>query len=213
MAKINLFNLCSILDEDKLNMDNFLDWEKRLRIVLKSTNKESVLDTPIPRITANSKVEEQKQAKSIRMKSVSVTCLMLATMEPNLQKRFRKMDAHTIIRRLRDMSRNKSRLRKYGTSKAIRRGIGISESKKELQLIQKNKRKKEGTHDFDQGIYVIEVNLANTFDSQSWVFDTGCGAHIIYDVQGLKGIKYLSGRELVLRVANRATVAAKAIGT
>ena len=41
-------SLRSILDKDKLNGDNFLDWYRNLRIILKQERKEYILDQPIP---------------------------------------------------------------------------------------------------------------------------------------------------------------------
>ena len=41
-------SLRSILEKDKLNRTNFLDWYKNLRIVLKQEGKEYILDQPIP---------------------------------------------------------------------------------------------------------------------------------------------------------------------
>lgn len=41
-------SLRSILEKDKLNGTNFLDWYRNLRIVLKQERKEYILDQPIP---------------------------------------------------------------------------------------------------------------------------------------------------------------------
>ena len=41
-------SLRSILEKDKLNGTNFLDWYRNLRIVLKQERKEHVLDQPVP---------------------------------------------------------------------------------------------------------------------------------------------------------------------
>ena len=38
----------SILEKDKLNRTNFLDWFRNLRIVLKQERKEHVLDQLVP---------------------------------------------------------------------------------------------------------------------------------------------------------------------
>ena len=68
--------------------------------------------------------------------------------------------------------------------------------------------KKKGVSPSD--IYVIKVNLAT---SASWVFDTGCGTHIVSNVQGLQRSRKLAKGEVELRVGNGARVAALAIGT
>ena len=41
-------SLRSILEKDKLNGTNFLDWYRNLRIVLKQERKEYILDQPEP---------------------------------------------------------------------------------------------------------------------------------------------------------------------
>ena len=41
-------SLRSILENDKLNGTNFLDWYRNLRIVLRQERKEYILDQPIP---------------------------------------------------------------------------------------------------------------------------------------------------------------------
>ena len=40
-------SLRSILEKDKLNGTNFLDWYKNLKIVLRQERKEYILDQPI----------------------------------------------------------------------------------------------------------------------------------------------------------------------
>jgi hypothetical protein len=62
------------------------------------------------------------------------------------------------------------------------------------------------------GIYVIEVNVT-TYSSNSWVLDTGCGAHICTNMQGLSKSKDLKLGQVDLRVGNGARVAALAVGT
>ena len=41
------FSLKSILEKDKLNYSNFMDWHRNLKIVLKAENKLYVLETPV----------------------------------------------------------------------------------------------------------------------------------------------------------------------
>ena len=48
MSQSTQFKFSSILDREKLNNTNFLDWQRNLRIVLKYEEKESVLDNPLP---------------------------------------------------------------------------------------------------------------------------------------------------------------------
>ena len=47
------FALRSVLEKDKLNGTNYLDWICNLRIVLRAEKKEDVLDTPLPPVPAD----------------------------------------------------------------------------------------------------------------------------------------------------------------
>ncbi|KAK9713862.1 hypothetical protein RND81_06G055600 [Saponaria officinalis] len=83
------FNLHSVLEKDKLNAENFLDWEKNLRIVLRSEVKEVVLDNPLPKPFAPTATAAEMRARQPTLDtSVQVTCLMVACMTPDFQKRF-----------------------------------------------------------------------------------------------------------------------------
>ena len=80
-------SLRSILEKDKLNGTNFLDWYKNLRIVLRQERKEYILDQPIPEEPAANAPRAQKDAYNKHLNdSVDITCLMLGCMESELQK-------------------------------------------------------------------------------------------------------------------------------
>ena len=63
-----------------------------------------------------------------------------------------------------------------------------------------------------RGIYVIEVNVT-TFGFTSWVLNTGCGAHICTNMNGLSNSRILEKGQVDLRLGNGARVAALAVGT
>ena len=48
MSSASNFNLRTILDRDKLNGTNFVDWNRNLRIVVRQEKEEYVIDTPYP---------------------------------------------------------------------------------------------------------------------------------------------------------------------
>ena len=82
------FTLRSILEKEKLNGINFLDWSRNLRIVLKQERKMYVVDNEIPNEPpANNgpRAESDPYSKHLN-DSVDVTCLMLKTMNSELQK-------------------------------------------------------------------------------------------------------------------------------
>ena len=80
-------SLRSILEKDKLNGTNFLNWYRNLRIVLRQERKEYILDQPIPEEPTANTLRAQKDAYNKHLNdSVDVTCLMLGCMESELQK-------------------------------------------------------------------------------------------------------------------------------
>ncbi|KAF9669037.1 hypothetical protein SADUNF_Sadunf14G0066200 [Salix dunnii] len=120
MSNDNLkFSLRSIVEKNKLNGTNFLDWERNLRIILRSEGREDILATPVPTVTNTSSDEEKAIATRVKSEALPVTCLMLAAMEPDLQKRFEHSDAYSIITELKTLFQDQARIERYETHKAI----------------------------------------------------------------------------------------------
>ena len=99
------FTLRSILEKDKLNGTNYVDWIHNLRIVLKAEKKKEILDTPLPDEPADNALAAEKNAyKKACDADLEVSCLMLACMEPDLQLQFdNNHAAHDMIMALNDM--------------------------------------------------------------------------------------------------------------
>ena len=73
--------------EEKINGTNFLDWSWNLRIVLKQEKKLLAIDEAMPPKPANNASARNKAAyEKHKNDSNDVTCLILATMSPELQK-------------------------------------------------------------------------------------------------------------------------------
>ena len=72
--------------------------------------------------------------------------------------------------------------------------------------------KKEHGDASSSGINVVEINASTAIDNQTWVLDTGCGSHLVSSMQGLRSSRKVEKRDVDLRVANGARVAALAIG-
>ena len=114
------FTLRSILEKDKLNGTNFVDWIRNLRIVLRAEKKEEILDTPLLEAPADTAPAVEKNAyKRACDANLEVSCLMLACMEPELQMQFENNHAaYDISIALNDMFQVEARKR-FQVSKAF----------------------------------------------------------------------------------------------
>ena len=116
----NNFSLRSVLEKDKLNSTNFIDWSRNLRIVLKQEKKSYVLDAPLPNEPARNATFVQRETfETKKSDSNDVTCLMLATMVPELQKQFMDQEAYEIMVHLKEMFQEQARHERFVTTKAL----------------------------------------------------------------------------------------------
>ncbi|VFQ88800.1 unnamed protein product, partial [Cuscuta campestris] len=116
MANNNTNNLAlrSILDKDKLNGTNFVDWQHNLSIVLRMDEKEYVLEKPIPPAPPANAPKAIKDAYEKHVKDDNqVSCVMLATMITELQKQHEDMKAHEMIVALRQLYQGQSRHERF----------------------------------------------------------------------------------------------------
>ena len=113
------FNLRSILEKEKLNGTNFIDWFRNLWIVLKQENKEYVLEGPCPEEpNADATCTEKNAYEKHCNDAVDVHCLMLATMNSELPKQYETTDAYNMIVGLKGMFQVQARAERFNTSKA-----------------------------------------------------------------------------------------------
>ena len=103
----NSFILKSILEKEKLNNTNFLDWHRNLRIVLKMAKKLYVLDGLIPTEPENNTAAAWKELEKHNEDAVEVACLMQATMSHDLQNNLEDKDAYDMIQQLKGMFQKK----------------------------------------------------------------------------------------------------------
>ena len=107
-------------EKDKLNGTNFLDWHRNLRIVLKQERKLYVLEKPLPaKPPARASVAEKDAYKKHENDALDVSCLMLATMSPELQKQHEEMVAYDMIEHLKELYQEQARQERYDVSKAL----------------------------------------------------------------------------------------------
>ncbi|KAK8985817.1 hypothetical protein V6N11_047310 [Hibiscus sabdariffa] len=109
MANNNL-SLRSLLENEKLNGINFLDWFRNLRIVLKQERKEYVIEEPVPdEPAANAPSADKDKFKKYMDDMLDVSCLMLATMSPELQKQHEDMNVYDMIQNLKEIYEGQAR--------------------------------------------------------------------------------------------------------
>jgi len=70
--------------------------------------------------------------------------------------------------------------------------------KQEFKPYLEDLKRKKTFETSSKGIYVIEVNVT-TSGSTSWVLDTGCGAHICTNMNGLSNSRILEKGQVDLR--------------
>jgi len=109
-----------VLEKEKLNGANFIDWYRNLRIVLRNEKKEYVLEQPYPDDLPDGANAAARRAYEKHCNdSLEVSCLMLATMSSDLQKHYENADAHTMIQGLREMFGNQARAERYNVSSSL----------------------------------------------------------------------------------------------
>ena len=108
------FPLSSVLEQNKLDGTNFNDWFRNLKIVLKQQKKEYVLqaplgDAPVDNAPRATKVEYQRRVND----SNEVSCLMVISLTPELQRRLEDWAAFEMIEELRNMYQEPARVEKH----------------------------------------------------------------------------------------------------
>ncbi|KAI5437377.1 hypothetical protein KIW84_023474 [Lathyrus oleraceus] len=113
--------LRSIFDKEKLSGINFLDWHRNLRIVLKHDKKLYVLETPVPEEEPPSSAPKaERDAYKKHVDDANETaCLMLATMNSELQKQHENMSAFDMIEHLKLLYQEQARHERFEVSKAL----------------------------------------------------------------------------------------------
>ncbi|VFQ80242.1 unnamed protein product [Cuscuta campestris] len=97
-------NLRYILESQKLSGENFLDWEKNLRIVLNCERKLNILETNPPKTPEeNARASECTSFKKYEDDARDVKCIIMASMTTELQRLRVDMEARPMIQRLRDL--------------------------------------------------------------------------------------------------------------
>jgi hypothetical protein len=109
-SNTSTFNLRSLIDKEKLNGANFMDWYRNLRIILRQEKTEYVLTKLYPDdLPAGLSAADRRAHEKRCNDALNVSCLMLAAMSPDLQKQHEHVDAYTMIQGLRGIFENQAR--------------------------------------------------------------------------------------------------------
>ena len=111
-----------LIEQDKLNGVNFIDWDRNLRLVLKYERKEYVLiqDPPAePPLNAARALRDSYQ--KFLSDQIDVSCIMMGSMVPELQKQFMDIsgDPRALMAEVKEMFKEKARVERYDTFREL----------------------------------------------------------------------------------------------
>ncbi|PWA70329.1 hypothetical protein CTI12_AA289720 [Artemisia annua] len=117
---MNNSSIRSILEKEKLNGNNFLDWYRNLRIVLRAEQKFYHLEEALPKAPAANATAAVRNAYTRRCnEQQEVACLMLASMIPELQKNLENLAAFDMLRELKVMFEQQAEQELFDTVKSF----------------------------------------------------------------------------------------------
>ena len=119
-SSISNFCLKGLLEKDKLNGLNFIDWLHNLSIVLRMAGKIRAIEELLPaepQARATQVVRDEFEKR--RTESNEVACLMLATMTPELQKGLENLGSFDMLAQLRDMFQVQAKQERFDTVKSL----------------------------------------------------------------------------------------------
>ncbi|XP_042423332.1 uncharacterized protein LOC122010935 [Zingiber officinale] len=121
MTNTSTLSLRSILEKENILLgSNYLDWYRKLKIVLRHERKIYVLENELLKEpTPNASDEDQSYYSQYIEDALDVQCIMLSSMSPELQRQHKNMSAREIDQHLRDLFQESARVERYETSRAL----------------------------------------------------------------------------------------------
>nr|GEY89583.1 hypothetical protein [Tanacetum cinerariifolium] len=211
VQNINHWAFMLMFEREKLSGNNFNDWFRQLKLVLRVEKKMHFIEQPIlPAPAADSAVNMLVEWNAVYDAHNEVACLMLRSMTPELHRQFKNYSPYEMLQKLRSMFEKQAGVESVGLilngptsdfAGFVRnynmRNIGktIGELHDLLIEYEKGLPKKAVTPQ------VIAIQ----------VYDNGCGTHICITKQGLRGARKLKQGDLYLYVGNGVRAQVKAI--
>ncbi|GKC43566.1 hypothetical protein Tco_1061288 [Tanacetum coccineum] len=113
-------SISSILDKEKFNGSNFLDWYRNLRIVLSNEQKLHHLEEALPEAPPTTATAAVRNAYTRRVaEQKEVACLMLVSMTLEVQKNLEDRPAFEILQELKTMFQQQAEQELFETVKAF----------------------------------------------------------------------------------------------
>ncbi|GJZ39029.1 zinc finger, CCHC-type containing protein [Tanacetum coccineum] len=110
----------SIIEKEKLNGSNFLDWYRNLRIVLRNEQKLHHLEEALPEAPPTTATAAVHNAYTCRVaEQQEVACLMLVSMNPKIQKNLENRPGFKILHELKTMFQQQAKQELFETVKAF----------------------------------------------------------------------------------------------
>jgi hypothetical protein len=111
-----------MLEKEKLATtgNNYVDWVRNLRTVLRSAKRIYVLQTPLPAKPAETAPEDEQNVWATKDDDYNlVQCLLLACMSPELQKHFEFHKLRDMIQELDALYKETARSERFDITKAV----------------------------------------------------------------------------------------------
>nr|GEY19617.1 hypothetical protein [Tanacetum cinerariifolium] len=109
-----------VLEKEKLNGSNFLDWYRNLRIILRNEQKLHHLEGALPEAPPATATDVVRNAYTRRVvKQQEVACLMLVSMTLDIQKNLEDRTAFEILQVLKTMFQQQTEQELFETVKAF----------------------------------------------------------------------------------------------
>ncbi|XP_070020185.1 uncharacterized protein [Nicotiana sylvestris] len=116
---MSAISLRGILETNKLVGPNFDDWYRNLRIVLRHEKLIDVIDKPTKEVLDEDDDDATKIYQKYLEKCLTTKCIILVSMNSELQRKHQDMDPTAIIEHLKNMFGTQSRTTRYQLSKAL----------------------------------------------------------------------------------------------
>ncbi|GJY53067.1 retrotransposon protein, putative, ty1-copia subclass, partial [Tanacetum coccineum] len=104
----------SMFEREKLFGNNFNDWLRQLKLVLRVEKKMYVIEQPLPAaLAADSQAQVLSQWNVVYDAYNEVACLILGSMTPELHRQFEKSSPYDMIKEFKSMFEKQARMKNY----------------------------------------------------------------------------------------------------